>query len=328
MQNLRRGFTLIELPVVIAIMAILMGLLLPAVQKVREAANRIACANNLKQIALALHNYELHQGKLPPGLATPGFDGRNTSLFVEILPALEQDPIYRIWDFNTPQNNFVSGSGGGGNRLKVLECPSAGITQNPVVAGSRSLGLTTYVGNAGTVSYPLETARNDGLFHDCGPQSKPAGGQQPVRLMMISDGLSSTLMFAERIVGDPAMDSYTVAPFTTPPDPPLQTMTSYCGWGAPSGPSAIVAITFSAFGPPNSSFPTHYEPPPVGPVVPLAWADYKDDVILRLSAIGSRHSGAINTAMADGSVRALRGIGGPTLQALCTRSGGETIGDY
>jgi prepilin-type N-terminal cleavage/methylation domain-containing protein len=96
----RTGFTLIELLVVIAIISVLIGLLLPAVQRVREAANRISCANNLKQIGLAMHNYHNVHEQLPPSRA----DATGPTWCVYILPEMEQDNLYRQWNMQKPYN--------------------------------------------------------------------------------------------------------------------------------------------------------------------------------------------------------------------------------
>jgi prepilin-type N-terminal cleavage/methylation domain-containing protein/prepilin-type processing-associated H-X9-DG protein len=151
--NERRGFTLIELLVVIAIIAVLIGLLLPAVQKVREAANRIKCANNLKQIGLACHAYDNAQGQLPPGYLGPipnereyGADVeriQHVGLLAYLLPYVEQDNVYGQMqiDFDpthlgpawyTNPTNWQRAQ----TRIKLFECPSDNIGEDTAQNGA------------------------------------------------------------------------------------------------------------------------------------------------------------------------------------------------
>jgi prepilin-type N-terminal cleavage/methylation domain-containing protein len=197
----QKGFTLIELLVVIAIIGILVGLLLPAVQKVREAASRTRCLNNLKQIGLAFHGYHDVNAKLPPGQSpwtslTTGLDVWNVTPFegcwsflVYILPFIEQEAIYKkakaygssaataySWD------NPVSAQ-----QMKIFNCPAdaRGVLAMTAAAAGTSVdqSLTGYLGNAGTTS-----ASYDGVLY--------VGSK--VRFTDITDGLSNTFVVGER----------------------------------------------------------------------------------------------------------------------------------
>lgn len=202
----RSAFTLVELLVVIAIIGILVSLLLPAVQAAREAARRMQCSNNLKQIGLALHNYESAHKKFPVGSWQSNF----ISPFVGILPYLEQGNNYQQWDFSKnytdPFNAVVSAQ-----RIDTYLCPTMTVPREvPLVAARETGGPTSYLLCEGTDDY---MASADGVF---GLQWPSFGYTNPNRKFAdITDGTSNTMFAGETCYNykDYLWSASTPAPF-------------------------------------------------------------------------------------------------------------------
>jgi len=323
----RRGFTLIELLVVIAIIGVLIALLLPAVQAAREAARRAQCTNNLKQLALAAHNYISAVNALPTGIQFQfdpysGSFWTSGSCLVPLMQYMEQLPVYNAVNFNInmydPENSTISSTG-----INTLWCPS-----DPPVAKKRTIagGLlnggtlnmyyTSYAGSAGTwfqyTSNATRLAQMNGLFFLF----------SSITLADVTDGTSNTIAFGER--------SHSILS--------LGDQQCWHWW------------TSGNYG--DTMFETFY---PINPArklqnIPGSEGGGSDAYVASLS---SQHPGGANVAFLDGSVRFLKDSintwpynpvnGQPTnvvnngglyvvspptgvYQALSTRSGGETIG--
>lgn len=310
----RNGFTLVELLVVIAIIGILIALLLPAVQAAREAARRAQCTNNLKQLALAAHNYHDRLRSFPPGTLLKTFSSkpklRGPSLFLFLLNDVEQSSLQGVLDLNDPLNNEAGGKDSlAALVLPVLLCPSDMIGENPVMQSGSSPerwhGLTSYGGNSGTGGNHRTLCTSvalgaDGMFCETGPLSNPIAGQSPVRIAGVVDGTSNTLFLGERSHKDSVFDVWANGAGE-------QVIGEY-GWWHTAGGLAIVDATMTTFAPIN--YRTD--------------ASQADFACRRLSAFGSHHPGGANFALVDGSVRFVaETIELSTYRALSTRAGQE-----
>ncbi|MDG2012992.1 MAG: DUF1559 domain-containing protein, partial [Pirellulaceae bacterium] len=218
-----RGFTLIELLVVIAIIGILISLLLPAVQAVRAAARRTSCGNNIRQIALAVHNYESATKRFPvnqigPGLAdgTGGFGEGYYSWLVPLLPNIEQDNLRRSFNLNINHGDADSyklsdtheNANAAATQVSTFLCPSDNPNEeNSIILGSANPACSSYAGNAGWPSYAegytgerRAPGKHNGsipLFHP----SSPVDWHTPkIGMYSFQDGTSNTALLSERLI--------------------------------------------------------------------------------------------------------------------------------
>jgi prepilin-type N-terminal cleavage/methylation domain-containing protein len=201
MLRRRSAFTLIELLVVIAIIAILIGLLLPAVQKVREAAARMQCSNNIKQLALALHNYHDAMGAFPPGR-----DGRSISTHAYLLPYIEQDNVYRLVDFTVSHSNAANATARA-TPVKTFLCPSD--PYNTLPAGQAGNNYRVNQGSNILWGLPATSGANSTMPAPNGPLFLTS----KVKMTDITDGTSNTA------VGASTQGDFSNAISTTAPTP-------------------------------------------------------------------------------------------------------------
>ena len=348
MKTERPGFTLIELLVVIAIIAVLIALLLPAVQSAREAARRAQCTNNLKQIGLALHNYESSIGSLPWGSGT-GANWGDWSCQTMLLARMEQSSLYNAINFADLIAAGIAGRGGAKpgeptnttatySKIAGFLCPSD-IERLP-----NAEGHTNYVDNNGSSPDSVHiVGANNGPFIGGDPNVQPLVPARVKKFAEITDGLSNTAAFSERVMGTNATATRDL----------MKPSASVFDVGMPTvfnTPQAYY-ITCKQANPLTTPLKTSQGFDGAGRTWHIGWSNYTRYTHVMTpngpacgysrafqgksgAGIGmegaftatSRHPGGVNVAFCDGSVRFVKeSINQATWWALGTIGGGEVI---
>ena len=338
MWQRRNGFTLIELLVVIAIIAVLIALLLPAVQAAREAARRAQCTNNLKQLGLAVHNYESTHSMLPlgrvwaplPGIPFPSFfmGAQNTTWFTQMLGQFEQQALYNAYNFaigieGPPGSDgmpigIAINSTIYGTKLGTFQCPSdndrdlnliwptnnypiRGTRGNYVVSwGNTQWGQQDSAGGTATLNLPMVYRRS-------------AFGHNPIRLASVTDGTSGTVFTAETLQGrinDVRGAVWTLGAVFMSRFTPNSTRDFY---GVPDPPAGVGDRIGDGF--------CVNDPGDKLPCVPIPFPYYD-----LYSGSRSRHPGGVLAGFGDGSVRFIKETINPVVWiGLNTIQGGEVL---
>ena len=325
----RRGFTLIELLVVVSIIGLLIALLLPAVQAAREAARRIQCTNNLKQIGLATHNYIESMGVLPFGQGPEPTNGWNGwSAHSMMLPYLEQPVLFDSINFSIPDGSapgLNANTTSQGVNLNVFACPS------DVDRLTSPQGHNNYTGCTGSTPNMKDgnTIGVVGGMYGPGPYVPTT-----VRLEDIIDGTSQTAVFSERVKGIGLYNNDQGPDSLTPPGSVLRIdnlptdadgVYSLCFGSDPHASGAVLSGLYSAgsfwhIGTPYGTRYNHVMPP-------NTWScagQHTDQAGAHTAS--SRHPGSLNVLLADGSVRAIKSsINLAVWRALGTKAGSEVV---
>jgi prepilin-type N-terminal cleavage/methylation domain-containing protein/prepilin-type processing-associated H-X9-DG protein len=353
MSRQPKGFTLIELLVVIAIIAVLIGLLLPAVQKVREAAARSKCQNNLKQIGLAAHNFEGANGYLVPRQHSAVINGTSATSgatpLVMLLPYIEGGNKFNQFNLNYNVNSdapihasipALTGANAAARSqdIPVYLCPS----DSSKMFTFTDAGRTNYFGSIGAHANPLYSGPEGGIFSMPTPSAASGALMYGYNVVAIVDGMSNTVMFAEvmrsretnSVTGTGIRDNITViidGPANTGWNDLDGTTVPMCSTGAPWVTSIkYVGQQYYRNLPSNYVF-TH--------TLPINWnRNTFGSASQRFScgtngfgsmhiAASSYHTGGVNLVMGDGSVRFVRDSVNMTVwKAYGTRNNGETPG--